>query len=159
MFEASPKGATVSLGRSLADAGAAHGIAVNLLAPAADTRMVTDPDFRAECNLPPVDDSAPPDPTRSPERVVPMLLVLAHELCPVNGEIMWAGLGRFARIFIGETRGIVDPGLTPESVLARWGEIADESGYAVHASTAESVAFREALISASLHALSQRATG
>jgi hypothetical protein len=28
---------------------------------------------------------APPDPTRSPERVVPMLLVLAHELCPVNG--------------------------------------------------------------------------
>lgn len=59
---------------------------------------------------------------------------------------MWAGLGRFARIFLGETRGIVDPELTPEGVLERWDEIVDESGYAVHRSTADAVAFREALI-------------
>lgn len=147
---ATAKGAAVSLGRSLADAGAAHGIAVNMLAPAAETRMVTDPDYRAKCHLPPLDESKPPDPTRGPGRVVPMLLVLAHESCPVNGEIMWAGLGRFARIFVGETRGVVDPQLTPEGILGRWDEIVDETGYAVHPTTAHSVAFREAMIADAL---------
>ncbi len=146
---ASAKGATVSLGRSLADAGAQHGIRVNMLAPAADTRMVFDPDFRAKCQLPPVDPLAPPDPTRAPDRVVPMLLVLVHEQCPVNGEILWAGLGRFARIFIAETRGIIDPDVDPEGILARWEEIVGERAYAVHTTTAEAVAFREALIAGS----------
>jgi NAD(P)-dependent dehydrogenase (short-subunit alcohol dehydrogenase family) len=146
------KGAAVSLGRSLADAGVEHGIRVNLIAPAAETRMVTDPDYRAKCQLPPLDESSPPDPTRSTGRVVPMVLVLAHESCPVNGEIMWAGLGRFARIFVGETRGIVDPQLTPEGILRRWDEISDETDYVVHPSTAASVAFREQLISDTLAA-------
>lgn len=147
---ATAKGAAVSLGRSLADAGAPHGIRVNLLAPAAETRMVTDPDYRAKCELPPLDENAPPDPTRDPDRVVPMLLALVHERCPVNGEIMWAGLGRFARIFLGETRGIFDPTLSAEGVLERWGEISDETGYAVHPTTAAAVAYREAMISAAL---------
>lgn len=147
---ATAKGATVSLGRSLADAGSAHGIAVNMLAPAAETRMVTDPDYRAKCALPPLDPSAPADPNRGPGRVVPMLLVLAHESCPVNGEIMWAGLGRFARIFVGETRGVVDPELAAEGILERWDEIVDETGYRVHPTTAHSVSFREALIADAL---------
>jgi NAD(P)-dependent dehydrogenase (short-subunit alcohol dehydrogenase family) len=144
------KGAAVSLGRSLADAGGAYGIKVNLLAPAAETRMVTDPEFRAKCALPPLDESVPVDPTRTPERVTPMLLVLAHESCPVNGEVMWVGLGRFARIFIGETRGIVDPTLTAEGILERWDEIVDETDYAVHPTTAAAVSFREALIADAL---------
>jgi NAD(P)-dependent dehydrogenase (short-subunit alcohol dehydrogenase family) len=147
---ATAKGATVSLGRSLADAGGAQGIKVNLLAPAAETRMVTDPEFRAKSALPPVDDAVPADPTRTPERVTPMLLVLAHESCPVNGEIMWAGLGRFARMFIGETRGVVDPMLTAEGVLERWEEIVDETDYAVHPTTAAAVAAREVMIADAL---------
>jgi hypothetical protein len=77
---------------------------------------------------------------------VPMVLVLAHESCPVNGEVMWAGLGRFARVFIGETPGIIAPDLTAEGVLERWDEIVDESGYAVHPTTAEAVTFREQMI-------------
>lgn len=144
------KGATVSLGRSLADAGAAHGIAVNLLAPAADTRMVTDPEFRAKCNLPPLEADAESDPVRAPDRVVPMLLVLAHERCPVNGEILWAGLGRFARIVIAETPGIVEPSLTPEGVLERWEEIVDDQDAVLHPSTAAAVAYREARIAEAL---------
>jgi NAD(P)-dependent dehydrogenase (short-subunit alcohol dehydrogenase family) len=143
---ATAKGAVVSLGRSLADAGAAHGIAVNMLAPAAETRMVTDPDYRAKCALPPLDDSMPPDATRGPERVVPMLLVLAHDSCPVNGEVLWAGLGRFARIFVGETRGIIDPTLSAEGVVERWDEIVDRTDYALHQTTAQAVTFREAMI-------------
>jgi NAD(P)-dependent dehydrogenase (short-subunit alcohol dehydrogenase family) len=143
---ATAKGASVSLGRSLADAGAGHGIAVNMIAPAAETRMVTDPDYRAKCALPPLDPDAPLDPVRGTSRVVPMVLVLAHESCPVNGEVMWAGLGRFARVFIGETPGIIDPDLSPEGVLERWDEIVDERGYAVHPTTAAAVAAREAMI-------------
>jgi NAD(P)-dependent dehydrogenase (short-subunit alcohol dehydrogenase family) len=140
------KGASVSLGRSLADAGAGQGIMVNMIAPAAETRMVTDPDYRAKCALPPLDPDAPLDPVRGASRVVPMVLVLAHESCPVSGEVMWAGLGRFARIFIGETPGIIDPDLTAEGVLERWDEIVDERGYAVHPTTAAAVAAREAMI-------------
>ncbi|QEC50781.1 SDR family NAD(P)-dependent oxidoreductase [Baekduia soli] len=140
------KGAAVSLGRSLAEAGAPHGITVNQLVPSAETRMVTDPEFRANCNLPPLPPGTRPDPARGPEFVSPMVVLLAHESCPVNGETMTAGIGRFARVFWAETRGLVAPGLEPEDILARWGEVVDEEGYGVPATTAEGVAFRESLL-------------
>ena len=75
-----------------------------------------------------------------------MLAVLAHESCPVNGEILVSGGGRLARVFLAETRGIVAPGLSPEGIVERWDAIVDEAGYAVPASTAASVGFREARI-------------
>ena len=140
------KGGVVSLGRSLAIAGVEHGIKVNLLAPCADTRLVTDPELRSRSNLPPLDGSAEANPQRRPEQVAPMMLVLAHESCPVNGEILEAGIGRFARIFLAETRGVVDSNLGPEGILERWAEIVDETGYTVHASTRDAVTFREELI-------------
>ena len=40
----------------------------------------------------------------APELVAPMVAFLAHEDCPVSGEIYAAGAGRFARIFIASTR-------------------------------------------------------
>lgn len=140
------KGGLFSLGRSLALAGADLGIRVNLLAPVAETRMVTDPELRAKCNLPPLAPDADPDPARGADAVTPMLLLLAHQACPGNGETMIAGLGRFARIFVAETRGILAPDLGPEDLLDLWPEIADESGYVVQRATADSVAFREELI-------------
>jgi NAD(P)-dependent dehydrogenase (short-subunit alcohol dehydrogenase family) len=142
------KAAAWAFGRSLAPAAAERGIRVNLLAPAAETRMVTDPELRAKVGLPPLPAGHRPDPGRGPETVVPMLLALAHESCPVNGETLVAGLGRFARIFAAETPGLYAPGIGPEELLARWDEVADETGYVVQGSTADSVAFREALISA-----------
>jgi NAD(P)-dependent dehydrogenase (short-subunit alcohol dehydrogenase family) len=142
------KGAAFSLGRSLAPAGAEHGIRVNNLAPAAETRMVTDPELRARVGLPPLAADHEPDPARGPEAVVPMLLALAHESCPSNGETFIAGLGRFARIFAAETPGIFAPGIAPEALLDRWDEVLDEAGYVVPASTAHSVTFREELIGA-----------
>ena len=45
----------------------------------------------------------------SPDLVAPMVAFLAHEACPVNGEIYAAGAGRFARIFIASTPGYVHP--------------------------------------------------
>ena len=142
------KGGVLSLGRSLAVAGVELGIKVNLLAPVAETRMVTDPLLRARSNLPPLGDRSAPSPGRGPERVSPMMVVLAHESCPVNGELFEAGLGRFARVFIGETHGIVEPGLSAEGVLAQWDQIMDETDYRVHAHTKEALTFREGLIAA-----------
>lgn len=142
------KAAAWAYGRSLAPAAAEHGIRVNTLAPAAETRMVTDPELRAKVGLPPLPADHTPDPGRGPETVVPMLLALAHESCPANGETLIAGLGRFARIFAAETPGLYAPGIAPEELLARWEEVVAEDGYEVEASTAESVAFREALLGA-----------
>ena len=74
-------------------------------------------------------------PQMSPELVAPMVAFLAHESCPVSGEIYAAGAGRFARIFIASTEGYVqttrDP--TVEDVAEHWAEINDETGYYVPA--------------------------
>jgi len=146
------KAAAWAFGRSLAPAAAEHGIKVNLLAPVAETRMVTDPELRAKVNLPALAEGHEPDPARGPAAVVPMLLALAHESCPVNGETLGAGLGRFARICAAETPGLYAPGIGPEELLARWAEVVDESGYVIQAATADSVAYREALIESKSHA-------
>jgi hypothetical protein len=71
----------------------------------------------------------------APELVAPMAAYLAHEDCPVTGEIYAAGAGRFARIFIASTPGYVHQAGTPsiEDVAAHWDAINDESGYVVPA--------------------------
>ena len=47
----------------------------------------------------------------APELVAPMVAFLAHEDCPVSGEIYAAGAGRFARLFIASTEGYVHAGV------------------------------------------------
>ena len=117
---AAAKGAVVGLTRSLATAGSRHGIKVNLIAPAAATRMGSD--ARTEAQMP-------------PELVAPMVAFLAHESCPVTGEMYAAGAGRFARIFIASTAGYVHGGAAPtvEDVAGNWAAINDEAGYYVPA--------------------------
>ena len=117
---ATAKAAVVGLTRSLAVAGARFGIKVNLIAPAAITRMAGgDGESSA----------------MAPELVAPMAAFLAHEDCPVSGEMYAAGAGRFARIFLATTRGYVhpEPGVTVEDVAAHWAAINDETGYSVPA--------------------------
>jgi NAD(P)-dependent dehydrogenase (short-subunit alcohol dehydrogenase family) len=117
---ATAKGAVIGLTRSLSTAGARRGIKVNLIAPAATTRMAGDPD------------AAPEMP---PEAVAPMAAFLAHEDCPVTGEIYAAGAGRFARLFIASTVGYVHTGSDPtiEDIAQQWDAINDERGYYVPA--------------------------
>jgi NAD(P)-dependent dehydrogenase (short-subunit alcohol dehydrogenase family) len=114
---ASAKGGVIGLTRSLATAGADYGIRVNAIAPGAFTRMAGT-------------GAAPPEMT--PELVAPMVAYLAHEDCPVTGEIYAAGFGRFARVFIAQAAGYVAPGVpTVEDVAAHWAAINDESSYSV----------------------------
>jgi hypothetical protein len=74
----------------------------------------------------------------SPDHVAPMVAFLAHEDCPVSGEIYAAGAGRFARIFIASTEGYVHstPEPTMEDVAQNWATINDETGYYVPADLA-----------------------
>jgi NAD(P)-dependent dehydrogenase (short-subunit alcohol dehydrogenase family) len=117
---ATAKGAVIGLTRSLTVAGADHGIKVNLIAPAAMTRMAG----RSG------DDASP---EMSPDLVAPMAALLAHEDCPVSGEAYAAGAGRFARIFIAMTSGYVHTGPAPtiEDVARNWAAINDETGYGI----------------------------
>ena len=117
---ATAKAAVIGLTRSLTTAGVSHGIRVNLIAPAATTRMAGQVSGAPE--LP-------------PELVAPMAAFLAHESCPVSGEIYTAGAGRFARLFLASTRGYVHPGPEPtiEDVARHWATINDEAGYSVPA--------------------------
>ena len=127
---AAAKAGAIGLTRSLATAGAAHGIKVNAIAPGALTRMagVTDADDSAQM---------------SPDLVAPMVAFLAHEACPVSGEIYAAGFGRFARIFIASTPGYVHPGSDPtiEDVAGNWDQINDKHGYSVPSDLGEWSAF------------------
>ena len=121
---ATAKAAIIGMTRSLATAGAAHGIKINVIAPAAMTRMAG----------PGAEDSAEGTPM-APALVAPMVAFLAHENCPVNGEIYAAGAGRFARIFIASTEGYIHPNLEPtvEDVATHWAEINEETDYSVPA--------------------------
>ena len=116
---ATAKGGVVGLTRSLNTAGRKHGITVNVIAPAAMTRMAG----------PQSDD----DMGMAPDLVAPMVAFLAHEDCPVSGEIYTAGAGRFARLFVASTPGWVQSNDRPtvEDVAEHWAAINDESGYFV----------------------------
>ena len=124
---ATAKAAVIGLTRSLTTAGTRHGIKINLIAPAAYTRMAGQP---SEAGSPGRDETSAP---MSPELVAPMVAFLAHEDCPVSGEIYAAGAGRFSRIFIASTPGYLTSEPTIEAIAQNWATINDETGYYVPA--------------------------
>lgn len=134
---ATAKAAVIGLARSLTTAGAKHGIAVNLVAPAAMTRMAGrgSEESRAETGSPHDEGGDRALDPMSPDLVAPLVAFLAHESCPVSGEIYAGGAGRFARMFVACTPGYVStsPHPTVEEVASNWGTINDEAGYYVPA--------------------------
>lgn len=119
---AAAKGGIVGLTRSMAVTGRKKGIKVNAIAPAAATRMGMPEDKQTADAM-------------APDFVAPMAAFLAHEECPVTGEIYVAGAGRFSRLLLATTPGYLHEGGAPtiEDVAARWAMINDESGYYVPA--------------------------
>jgi NAD(P)-dependent dehydrogenase (short-subunit alcohol dehydrogenase family) len=117
----------VGLARVLAQEGAKYGIAVNVLAPIARTRMTQDLLGPAGAQL-------------DPRLVAPVAAFLVHQDCPVTGEIFSAGGGRVARFFVGLTRGYVNPDLRPEDVRDHFDQIRAEPGYTVPAGVADEIA-------------------
>jgi len=108
----------VGFTRVLAAEGAKYNIKANAIAPVAKTRMT-------EELLGGVGDKL------DPGLVSPIVAWLAHEDCPVSGEIYSAAGGRIARMFIGLTQGYYNPKLTVEDVRDNFDEIRSEDGYIV----------------------------
>jgi len=133
------KGGVVGLARALATAGASHDIKANVISPIGLTRMM-----RASGALP--DDVEALAAQVPPALVAPVMAYLAHETCPVTGEIYTAGGGRAARVFIGETHGVTSGIRTPEDVAAGWDEINDAAGFFVPESTHDQYVKRSQLV-------------
>ncbi|MGW1626867.1 SDR family NAD(P)-dependent oxidoreductase [Streptomyces sp. NPDC002172] len=123
---AAAKAGTVGMARSAKLAGEPHNIKVNLIAPAAMTRMGGGPEEEPAA-------AAPGMPYMPSDAVAPMVAYLAHESCPVSGEIYTAGAGRFARLFLASTEGYAHEAgpASVEDVVANWEAINDEKGYYV----------------------------
>ena len=114
----SAKMGLVGLTNVLAIEGAKHNIKVNAICPVAKTRMTED-------LLGPLGDKL------QPESITPVVAWLAHEDCPVTGEIYSIAGGQVSRFFIGRTPGFYKAGLTVEDVRDNFDAIRNEDGYTV----------------------------
>ena len=117
----------VGFTRVLAVEGAKYNIKANAIAPLALTRMT-------ESIMGGLGDKL------DPGLVSPLVTFLAHDDCPVSGQVFSVGGGRVAHVFIGETRGYHNAQLRPEDVRAHWGTITDQSGYGVPNNLADETA-------------------
>ncbi|MFM7125412.1 MAG: SDR family oxidoreductase [Actinomycetota bacterium] len=108
----------VGFTRVLAVEGARFNIKANAIAPLALTRMTEDILGALKDKL-------------DPSLVSPLVALLAHDDCPVSGQLFSVGGGRVAQVFLGETKGYFNPALTPEDVQDNWTTIVEREGYAV----------------------------
>jgi NAD(P)-dependent dehydrogenase (short-subunit alcohol dehydrogenase family) len=136
------KAGVIGLTRVLAAEAHGLGITVNAVAPVAATRML-DHSLGSAAGAGSAEAEALMRPflgRLDPGLVAPVVAYLAHDDCPVSGEIYTVGGGHVSRFFIGRTRGYFNAALTPEDVGAHLGEIRDTSRHTVPADPAEEMA-------------------
>jgi hypothetical protein len=104
----------IGLNNMIAIEGADRDVKSNVILPGAVTRMAEGLDVT---QYPPM----------GPELVAPVVGLLAHESCPVSGELYVSMAGRIARAFITETRGVYRPEWTIDQVAADLDAIRDDS--------------------------------
>ena len=121
------KGGVFSFTRAMALEGAELGIKVNSVSPAAYTRMIIAMQEPGSKLLETLKEYQPA------ELVSPAVALLAHEDCPINGENLNAMGGRVSHTFLSETKGIVDPELTIESLQAALDDVLDHDDAVVWA--------------------------
>lgn len=119
----SAKGAVLGFTRTTALDGARHGIRVNAVAPRAETRMSTS-DILAHVYDAPAE-MFTSMPGFAAQLVSPAAVYLAHESCPLNGEVLVAGGGQVLRLAISESQGITSDELTPELIAEHLDQVMD----------------------------------
>jgi NAD(P)-dependent dehydrogenase (short-subunit alcohol dehydrogenase family) len=127
----SAKAGIVGLMSSLAIEGAPHNVLANAVAPLAYTRMTS---F--------LFDAATAARMR-PELVSDVVVYLASEECAITHEVIEAGLGLYARVFIGRTSGWRhDPAAasSPEDFAAHLAMVRDLAHFVVPATAQEDLA-------------------
>ncbi|WP_159982762.1 MULTISPECIES: SDR family NAD(P)-dependent oxidoreductase [unclassified Novosphingobium] len=107
------KSSMIGLNNMIAIEGADRGVKSNVILPGAVTRMAEGLDVT---QYPPM----------GPELVAPVVALLAHESCPVSGELYVSMAGRIARAFVTETKGVYRPEWTIDQVAADMDAIRDE---------------------------------
>ena len=117
----------VGFTRVLAVEGAKYNVKANAIAPLAYTRMTENLLGNLGERL-------------DPGFVSPIVAYLAHEECPVSGEVYSVGGGRVARVFIAESQGYFNPTLTLEDVRDNFDTIRSEVDYKVPANIGEETA-------------------
>jgi len=100
---AAAKAGLIGLSNVVAIEGADHGVQCNAIVPAALTRLAEGLDTSAY-------------PPMGPDLAAPAAVWLAHESCPVSGEMLITIAGRVARAFVAETPGVYQPSWTIEQV-------------------------------------------
>jgi NAD(P)-dependent dehydrogenase (short-subunit alcohol dehydrogenase family) len=111
------KGAVLGLTRNLATEGIKHGIRVNAIAPRAYTRMSASHSDELSMVLSmPKEVMDEINASMPPELCAPAAAFLAHESCPLSGEILQIGMGGVARIAVLRTQGISKSPLTAEDI-------------------------------------------
>jgi NAD(P)-dependent dehydrogenase (short-subunit alcohol dehydrogenase family) len=131
------KAGIAGLSSAVALEGAAHGIRSNVVAPVAITRIAAGmrPDDISDADLALAGRGDPSLVLPSaPEFVTAMVAFLASEACDFTQRIYSASGGRFARVFVGVTRGWygpLDEPATAEDVRAHLHEIDDRSEYQI----------------------------
>lgn len=122
----SAKGAVFALTRNLATEGAALGIHANAVAPRADTRMsAAESERLAEEFGLDEETQALVKASMPPDHCSPGALYLAHESCPLNGEVLRVGMGSVARLAVVHTVGLTKDAITPEDIAENIGAILD----------------------------------
>jgi NAD(P)-dependent dehydrogenase (short-subunit alcohol dehydrogenase family) len=100
---AAAKAGLVGLANVVALEGAADGVLCNVIVPSAVTRMADGSDISVY-------------PPMGTDLVAPVVGLLAHETCPVTGEMLIAIAGRVARAVVAETPGVHRPAWSIENV-------------------------------------------
>ena len=95
--------------------GAEHGIKVNCLAPRAATRMA---DALSDTFDQPPEVIEQLKAAMPPEINSPAAAFLAHESCPLNGEVLCVTPGRVARFAVVLTQGLAKQAITVEDIAA-----------------------------------------
>lgn len=111
---AAAKAGLIGLSNVVALEGGAEGVLCNVIVPSAVTRMAEGLDISAY-------------PPMGADLVAPVVGLLAHESCPVNGEILVAIAGRVAKAVVAESPGVQRLSWTIENVAEQLYAVRDLS--------------------------------